>query len=84
MWINGIEDPDVNPNSYEYLIFDKEHKLYNEKKKASSTSGTDITESTCRRMQRDAYIFMRKTQVQVDQRPKHTYSYTDPDRRECR
>ena len=37
-----IEDPDVNPHTYKHQIFDK-WKLYNRKKKASSTNGNGMT-----------------------------------------
>ena len=36
---NQIEDQDINPHTYELLIFYKEAKSYNGKKKASSTNG---------------------------------------------
>ena len=39
---NQVEDPDINPHTYEHLVFDKEAKTV-EKKKASSTNGTCIT-----------------------------------------
>ena len=39
---NQIKNSDVNPHTYEHLIFDK-LKLYNGKKKASSTNGSGIT-----------------------------------------
>ena len=40
---NWIEDPDVNAHTYEHLIFDKENKIIQWKKKASSTNGAVIT-----------------------------------------
>ena len=40
---NQIEDPDINPQTYEHLIVEKELKLYNGRKKASFTSGAGIT-----------------------------------------
>ena len=33
----------INPHTYKHLIFDKEAKLYNGKKKASLTNGAGIT-----------------------------------------
>ena len=38
---NRIEDPDINQHTYEHLIFflTKKPKLYNGKKKTSSTNG---------------------------------------------
>jgi hypothetical protein len=35
---NGIEDPDMNPPRYVYLIFDKVLRTYDEEKTASSTN----------------------------------------------
>jgi hypothetical protein len=42
MW-NRIEDPDMNPHSYAYLILTKAPKTYNGEKTASSTNGTGKT-----------------------------------------
>jgi hypothetical protein len=36
--VNRIEDPDMNPHSYAYLIFDKAPKIYDGEKTASSTN----------------------------------------------
>ena len=35
--------PDINPHTYEHLIFDKETKNIKWKKKACSTNGASIT-----------------------------------------
>ena len=43
MWINGIEDPDINPHTYKHLVFDKEIIIVQWKNKASSTNGAGIT-----------------------------------------
>jgi hypothetical protein len=40
---NQIEDPEVNPFTCGQFIFDKEGKLYNDKKKASSTNRAGLT-----------------------------------------
>ena len=41
---NRIKDPDINPHTYEHLIFDKEAKKYiMEKKKTCSTNGAGLT-----------------------------------------
>ena len=40
---NQIEDPDINPHIFEHMIFDKEAKKSNGKKKAYLTSGAGIT-----------------------------------------
>ena len=37
-------DPEINPHAYDHLIFDKEAKTIQWKKKAFSTNGTDSTE----------------------------------------
>ena len=40
-----MEDPDINPHTYEHLIFDKEAKSIQWKKKAFATNGAGITGS---------------------------------------
>ena len=40
---NKIESPETNPCSYRYLIFDKEARIYNRAKTASSTNGAGKT-----------------------------------------
>jgi uncharacterized protein (DUF736 family) len=40
---NRIEDPEMNPHTYGHLIFDKEAKTIQWKKRASSTNGTGST-----------------------------------------
>ena len=40
---NQIKDPEINPQTYEHLVFDKELKLYNGRKKGSLTNGSGIT-----------------------------------------
>ena len=42
LW-NKTERPEINPHMYGYLIFDKEARIYNGAKKASSTSGAGKT-----------------------------------------
>ena len=40
---NQIEDPDINPYTYEHPIFDKEAKIIQWKKESTSTNGAGIT-----------------------------------------
>ena len=40
---NKIEAPEINPCSYGYLIFDKEARIYNGAKTASSINGAEKT-----------------------------------------
>ena len=40
---NKIESPEINPCTYEYLIFDKGARIYNWAKKASSMNGAGKT-----------------------------------------
>jgi hypothetical protein len=44
---NITEDPKIKPHTYRNLIFDKEVKIYNGKKKSSSINGAGITGSLC-------------------------------------
>ena len=37
--MNKIESPEINPCTYGYLIFDKEARIYNGAKTASSING---------------------------------------------
>ena len=41
--LNRLEDPDINPHNYEHLIFEKETKIMQWEKKASSTNGAGIS-----------------------------------------
>ena len=41
---NQIEDPDINPHTYEHLIIDKEAKNIKWKKKSYLTNGAGISE----------------------------------------
>ena len=41
---NKIESPEINPCTYGYLIFDKEARIYNGAKTASSINGAGKTE----------------------------------------
>ena len=41
---NKIESPEINPSTYGYLIFDKEARIYNGAKIASSINGARKTE----------------------------------------
>ena len=41
---NKIENPEINPCSFGYLIFDKEARIYNGAKTASSINGAGKTE----------------------------------------
>ena len=44
---NKIESPEINPCTYGYLIFDKEARLYNGAKTASSINGAGKTGQLC-------------------------------------
>ena len=64
-----MEDSELNPCTYGYLIFDKEGKIIQWKKKPSSTNGAGITGyRKCRRMQIDPSLSLHKTQVQAYQK----------------
>ena len=41
--MNKIESPEINPCTYGYLIFDKEARIYNGAKIASSINGVGKT-----------------------------------------
>ena len=40
---NKTENPEINPHTYEHLIFGKEARIYNGEKTASSISGAEKT-----------------------------------------
>jgi hypothetical protein len=40
---NRIEDPEKKPHTYSHLFFDKDTKIYNGRKKASSINGACLT-----------------------------------------
>jgi hypothetical protein len=43
MLINGIEDPEMKPHTYSHLIFNKDAKNMQWKKKASSINSAGLT-----------------------------------------
>jgi hypothetical protein len=47
------EDPEINPHTYRYLVFDKVLKNIQWKKKASSPNGAGLTGSLCRKAKID-------------------------------
>ncbi|KAL6091912.1 hypothetical protein STEG23_030279 [Scotinomys teguina] len=54
---NRIEEPDINPHRYEYLIFDKEAKNIKWKKESIFNKWCWYNwMSTCRRLQMDSYL----------------------------
>ena len=54
---NQIEDPNINPHTYEHLIFFLQRsKNIRWKNKTYSTNGAGKTMSTCRRMKIDPYL----------------------------
>ena len=54
---NRIQDPDINPQTYEHLIFDKEDRSIQWKKESIVYKwGWQNWMSTCRRMEIDPYL----------------------------
>ena len=80
---NQIKDPNINPHTYEHMIFDKEAKNIQWKKRKHLQQ--IVLAQLDVHMQKNAVsIPMYKTQVQVDQRPQHKSSFTELDRKESR
>ena len=65
---NRIEDPDINPQTYEHLIFDKGAKIIQWKKESIFNKWCwHNWISICRRMKIDPYLSPnKKIQVQMD------------------
>ena len=81
---NWVEDPDINLHTCGQLLFNKEANNIQWKIEC-------IFNKLCRHSLMLAHkripidpgsISLHKTQVQVDQRPQHKSSYSEPDRRE--
>ena len=81
---NRSEDPEITPHTYGHLIFDKEAKNIQRKKKASSINGAGLTGNLYigNNENRSVFVTFHKTQVQADQGPQHKTSYTESNRRE--
>ena len=66
------EDPEINPHTYGHLIFDKEDKIIQWKKEASSTNGVGLTGGLHVEECKLIHTYHpAKAQVQVNQRPQH-------------
>ena len=76
---NPVEKPEKNPPKYEHLLFGKESRNVQWKKKSSSTNGALIID--CWHVEKCKSSTLHKTQVQVVQRLQCTMRYTDSDRR---
>ena len=76
---NQKEDPDIQRPDF----LTKKPKLYNRKKKASSTNGAGIIGCwAVENANRYFSIALYKKQVQADKRPQNKSSYIESDRRE--
>ena len=54
--MNKIESPEINPCTYGYLIFDKEARIYNGAKTASSINGAGKTGKLHYRMKLEFFL----------------------------
>ena len=75
---NRIEDPDINPHTYEHLIFDKEAKVMQWNKESIFNKWCwHNWMPTCKNSKRSISISMHKTQIQIDQRSQHKSSHIE-------
>ena len=80
---NQIKDLDINPHTYEHLIFDKEAKNIKWRKESIFNKLCwHIWTSTCRRVKTGPYISPCTKLKSKWIKPQHKSNYTEPHRRE--